>query len=274
MPDAYEELLKLSGIGSYTAGAIASIAFGRQVPAVDGNVLRVAARLRMDERPVTDSKVKEAVEQEFKAIMPSDRPGDFNQAMMEIGACICIPNGAPLCGKCPLERLCMAHLAGRESEYPKKQTKKPRKTEEKTILVVMDGSRAAIRKRAGKGLLAGMYELPSMEGFHTAGEVAAFLTQNGLKILHIRPLEEAKHIFTHREWHMKGYMVRVDELEPKKAGAFTESWLYIEPEETKNRYPIPSAFGAYTKYLDIRLGKERYEEDLKSETVVYSNPLL
>ncbi len=274
MPDTYEELLKLSGIGSYTAGAIASIAFGRAVPAVDGNVLRVAARLRRDERPVTDPKVKEAVEQEFKAIMPSDRPGDFNQAMMEIGACICIPNGAPLCGKCPLERLCLAHMAGTEQEYPKKQTKRPRKIEEKTVLIVRDGSRAAIRKRAEKGLLAGMYEFPSMEGFHTAGEVTAYLTENGLNILHIRPLEEAKHIFTHREWHMKGYMVRVDELEPKKAGGFTEGWLYIEPEETRDRYPIPSAFGAYTKYLDIRLGKERYEEDLKSETVVDSDSLL
>ena len=168
----------------------------------------------------------------------------------------------------------MAHMAGTEPEYPKKQTKRPRKIEEKTVLIVRDGSRAVIRKRAEKGLLAGMYEFPSMEGFHTAGEVTAYLTENGLNILHIRPLEEAKHIFTHREWHMKGYMVRVDELEPKKAGGFTEGWLYIEPEETRDRYPIPSAFGAYTKYLDIRLGKERYEEDLKSETVVDSDSLL
>ncbi len=274
MPDTYEELLRLSGIGSYTAGAIASIAFGRMVPAVDGNVLRVVARLRRDERLVTDPKVKEAVEQELKEIMPPERPGDFNQAMMEIGACVCIPNGAPLCDKCPLESICMAHKTGTEQAYPKKQAKKPRKVEEKTILIVRDGNRAAIRKRAGKGLLAGMYEFPSMEGFRTAEEVVDYLADNGLKILHIRPLETAKHIFTHKEWHMKGYMVRVDELEPQKAGGFTESWLYIEPEETRDKYPIPSAFGAYTKYLDIRLGKERYEEDLKSETVVDSNPLL
>ena len=263
MPETCEELLKLAGIGSYTAGAIASIAFGKPAPAVDGNVLRVAARLRKDERPVTDPKVKKAVEQELSAVMPSDRPGDFNQAMMEIGACVCVPNGAPLCGKCPLAGLCRAHMAGMEQEYPKKQAKKPRKVEKKTILIVRDGKRAAIRKRAEKGLLAGMYEFPSVEGFLTAPEAAAYLTDRGLKILEIHPLEEAKHIFTHREWHMKGYMARVDELEPGKADSITEGWLYIEPEETRDKYPIPSAFGAYTKYLDIRLGKERYEEDLK-----------
>ncbi|HBA51200.1 MAG TPA: sugar fermentation stimulation protein SfsA, partial [Lachnospiraceae bacterium] len=262
MPDTYEELLKLSGIGSYTAGAIASIAFGKPVAAVDGNVLRVASRLRRDERPVTDPKVKESVERELKAVMPADRPGDFNQAMMEIGACVCVPNGAPLCEKCPLESYCMAHMAGTEQEYPKKQAKKPRKIEEKTILIVRDGNRVAVRKRDGKGLLAGMYEFPSMEGFHTAGEVAAYLTENGLKILQIHSLEEAKHIFTHREWRMKGYMVRTDKLEPERTGGFTEGWLYIEPGETRDKYPIPSAFGVYTKYLDIRLGKERYEEDL------------
>ena len=252
IPDTYEELLGLSGIGSYTAGAIASIAFGRKVPAVDGNVLRVTARLRKDQRPVSDLKVKEAVERELMEIMPSERPGDFNQAMMELGACVCIPNGVPLCDKCPLGDICMAHKTGTEQEYPKKQAKKPRKSENKTILVIRDGNRTAIRKRPGKGLLAGMYEFPSMEGFRTAEEVVECLTEKGLKILHIRPLEEAKHIFTHVEWNMKGYMVRVDELEPKKAGSFTEGWLYIEPEEARDKYPIPSAFGMYTKYLDMR----------------------
>ena len=105
-----------------------------------------------------------------------------------------------------------------------------------------------------------MYEFPSMEGFRTAEEVVDCLAKNGLKILHIRPLGTAKHIFTHREWHMKGYMVRVDELEPKKTGGFTEGWLYIEPEETEEKYPIPSAFSAYMKYLSIKLGKNRYTE--------------
>lgn len=261
MPDTVEELLKLKGIGSYTAGAVASIAYGRAVPAVDGNVLRVVSRIRKDDRRISDAKVKTAVEQELLEIMPLDRPGDFNQAMMEIGATVCIPNGAPHCGECPLKELCMAHDMGVESDYPKKASAKPRAIEEKTVLIIRDENRAVLTKRPGKGLLAGMYEFPSLEGFHTAGEIRRYLAENGLKTIRIQPLEDAKHIFSHKEWHMKGYMVRVDELEPKKPAKGTEGWVYVEPEETQEKYPIPSAFAAYTGYLSIKLGKERYREE-------------
>ncbi len=261
MPSEYEELKKLPGIGSYTAGAVSSIAYGRKRPAVDGNVLRVIARIRRDERFITDPKVREAVERELADIMPRNRPGDFNQAMMEIGACVCIPNGAPLCERCPLSGFCLAHEDGVESEYPKKEGKKPRKVEEKTVLIIRDENRAAIRRRKDKGLLAGMYEFPTLDGYRTAEEVAAYLAENGIRALRIQPLKDAKHIFTHREWHMKGYMVRVDELEHSLPGEAVRDWLYIEPSETEERYPVPSAFAAYTKYLSIRLGKDRYEEE-------------
>lgn len=261
MPDSYEELLKLKGIGSYTAGAIASIAFHRAVPAVDGNVLRVVSRIRQDDRPISDAKVKAAVEQDLQQVIPADRPGDFNQAMMEIGACVCIPNGAPHCEECPLAEICLAHQEGVEKDFPRKAAPKPRVVEEKTILVIRDEDKTAIRKRAAKGLLAGMYEFPSMAGYHTAEEVAAYLAENGLKTLRIQPLPEAVHIFSHREWHMKGYIIRVDELEPKRKGTQTDDWLYIEPEETGEKYPIPKAFAAYSKYLSIKLGNERFEEE-------------
>lgn len=261
MPDTYEELLKLKGIGSYTAGAIASIAYGKANPAVDGNVLRVLARLRMDERSITDAKVKQAVEQELEQVIPHDRPGDFNQAMMEIGACVCIPNGAPHCGECPLADICRAHAKGVETDYPRKASAKPRTIEEKTILVIRDENKTVLRKRASKGLLAGMYEFPSMEGFRTAEEVCEYLASNGMKTLRIQKLQEAKHIFTHREWHMRGYMIRVDELEPGSPGEEVRDWLYIMPEETRQKYPIPTAYAAYTRYLRIKLGNERYEEE-------------
>ena len=261
MPDTYDELLKLKGIGSYTAGAIASIAYGRTVPAVDGNVLRVVSRIRQDGRLITDSKVKAAVERDLAEVIPEDRPGDFNQAMMELGACVCIPNGEPLCEKCPLAELCMAHQAGRETEYPRRAQKKPRRIEERTVLIIRDENKAAIRRRNDKGLLAGMYELPSLPGFRTAEEVKDYLAAGGIKVLRIQPLEDAKHIFTHREWHMRGFMVRVDELEHGLPGEEVRDWLYIEPEETRERYPIPSAFGAYVKYLSIKIGKERHKED-------------
>lgn len=258
MPDQYEELLKLTGIGSYTAGAIASIAYGRRVPAVDGNVLRVLARVRKDGRLITDGKVKAAVEKELAEAMPEDRPGDFNQAMMEIGACVCIPNGAPLCGRCPLNRLCMAHMDGTETEFPQKEAKKPRRIEEKTVLVIRDENRTAIRKRPAGGLLAGMYEFPMLEGCRTVEEITAYLAENGIRVLRVQPLEDAKHIFTHKEWHMKGYLVRVDELEHKSPGEDSKNWLFVEPRETEQRYPMPSALSVYTRYLQIRLGKERY----------------
>ena len=260
MPKDYESLIKLAGIGSYTAGAVSSIAYGRPVPAVDGNVLRVLARIRKDERLITDGKVKKAVEEELAAAIPVDRPGDFNQAMMEIGACVCIPNGEPLCGCCPLDRLCMAHADGTETEFPRKEGKKPRKIEEKTVLVIRDASRAALHRRPAGGLLAGMYEFPMLDGWRTAEEVTSYLAENGFRTLRIQPLEDARHIFTHREWRMKGYMIRVDELEHGRPGNDSKGWLFVEPCETEEKYPVPSAFSAYTGYLKIRLGKERYED--------------
>lgn len=266
MPDTYEELLKLKGIGSYTAGAIASIACHRPVPAVDGNVLRVVSRIRMDERLITDAKVKTAVEQDLLQVIPEDRPGDFNQAMMEIGACVCIPNGAPHCDKCPLADICKAHRQGCELDYPKKASKKGRTIEEKTILIIRDENKAALKKRDAKGLLAGMYEFPSMQGYKTAEEVTAYLATNGLHTLRIQPLEEAKHIFTHKEWHMKGYMIRVDELAPKALTEETSRWLFIEPWETQEKYPVPTAFSAYTRYLNIKLGNEKYDVVTESLT--------
>lgn len=257
MPDTYEELLKLKGIGSYTAGAVASIAYGRPHVAVDGNVLRVLARIRMDERLISEAQVKAQVEQELQQVIPTDRPGDFNQAMMEIGACVCVPNGAPHCENCPLNHICLAHAHGKEQEFPKKASAKKRSIEQKTILVLRDEGKTVLRKRPGKGLLAGMYEFPWLEGHLSVEEVLTYLEQRGLKTIRITPLEDAKHIFTHKEWHMKGYMVRVDELE--RPESTEEAWLYIDPADTGERYPIPSAFAAYTRYLSIKLGKEHFE---------------
>ena len=132
--------------------------------------------------------------------------------------------------------------------------------ENKTILIIRDAERVAVRKRKKNGLLAGMYEFPSLDGIVTAEEVLAYLRNIGLKPLRIIATEEAKHIFSHIEWHMKGYMVRIDELEGKQAEGGSGDWIYIHPEETKDRYPIPSAFAAYTKLLQIKLGKEKFQD--------------
>ncbi len=184
---------------------------------MDGNVLRVLSRLRMDGEDILSQKTKTRVEKELREVIPVNRPGDFNQALMELGAMVCLPNGEPKCGECPWEALCQAHHMGKTAEFPKKKAKKARKIEEKTVLVIQDEDRAAFRRRPEKGLLAGMYEFPVLEGRLAEGKVLEILGQMGLKVLRIRPIGEAKHIFSHKEWHMVGYAIKVDELErPEK----------------------------------------------------------
>lgn len=252
IPGKYEELLKLPGIGSYTAGAIASIAFGQAQPAVDGNVLRILSRLRADERDILDARVRKSVEEDLAGIMPVDRPGDFNQALMELGAMICIPNGAAKCEECPWKELCQARIQKRVTDFPRKAPKKPRRIEEKTILVIQDANLVALRKRPDKGLLAGLYEFPSLEGYRDEKQVIAYLREMGLSPIRIQKLAPAKHVFTHKEWHMTGYVVRVDELSHMEAGRDTQGLIFIDPEETKTNYPIPSAFAVYAEHVEMR----------------------
>lgn len=254
MPSDYTQLLKLPGIGSYTAGAIASIAFGKPVPAVDGNVLRVLSRLRTDGEDILSQKTKSKVEKELAEVMPVDRPGDFNQALMELGAMVCIPNGEPKCRECPWYDFCEARITNTTSEFPKKKSKKARTIEEKTVLVIKDEDKAAFHRRPDKGLLAGMYEFPMLEGRRTKEEVLEYLKEINLKVLHIQPIGEAKHIFSHKEWHMTGYAIRVDELERPNSKDTGEEWLFIDRKEAREKYPIPSAYAAYTDYLNIKLG--------------------
>lgn len=242
IPDTYEELCKLAGIGSYTAGAIASIAYGRDVPAVDGNVLRVLARVRRDDRDILQQKVKTAVEQELLQIMPKGRASAFNQALMELGAMVCIPNGEPRCSECPWGSFCEARLADCMTQYPKKTKKKPRSIEYKTILVLQDANKTALQKRASKGLLAGMYEFPWMEGVRDEEEVLAYLKELGFRAIRIKRLADSKHIFTHKEWHMTGYAIRVDELESAQdSGGF----IFADRAQVEEQYAIPSAYAAY-----------------------------
>lgn len=244
MPSSYEEILALPGIGSYTAGAISSIAYGIKRPAVDGNVLRVLSRLRADPRNIMQQSVRKDVEQELLAVMPKERPGDFNQALMELGAMICTPNGTPKCTECPWEKLCRAHLDRTETQFPHKPPKKARTIEQKTILIIKDADKAALMKRPETGLLAGMYEFPNVAGHLSEDEVIWYLKKKGLSVLRIEPLAASKHIFTHKEWHMIGYAVRVDELTGREDDG---ELLFVEQHEAKERYPIPTAYRAYLR---------------------------
>lgn len=247
MPADYELLLGLPGIGSYTAGAIASIAYGIPVPAVDGNVLRVLSRIMADDRDILMQSVKKSAEELLLETMPSEAPAAFNQAMMEIGAMVCIPNGEPKCGECPLAPFCLAHACGNELEYPVKKAKKERRVEERTILIIHDtGERIAIEKRADKGLLAGLYEFPNLEGRLSKKEVLACMEEWGYTVSKAEKLESAKHIFSHVEWHMSGYELWVDVQDER-----TKEFLFVELMQMKEEYPLPNAFAAYKKWIGI-----------------------
>ena len=251
LPADYEELLKLKGIGSYTAGAIASIAYDIPVPAVDGNVLRVFSRITEDRQDIMKQSVRRQVEEKLLGIMPKEAPGDFNQALMELGAVVCVPNGPARCMECPVAALCKAYHHGTVDEFPVKAPKKKRTIENRTVLVIQDGERTAIHKRPQEGLLAGLYELPNVEGHLSMDEALQKVKEMNLEPLHIETLPEAKHIFSHIEWRMTGYRIRLSSLEERKESSF----IFTEKKQSEKQYAIPSAFRAYIKYMKEKPGK-------------------
>lgn len=251
LPASYEELLALKGIGSYTAGAIASIAYDIPVPAVDGNVLRVFSRITEDRQDIMKQSVRRQVEEKLLGIMPKEAPGDFNQALMELGAVVCVPNGPARCMECPVAAFCRAYHHGIVDELPVKAPKKKRTIENRTVLVIQDGERTAIHKRPQEGLLAGLYELPNVEGHLSMDEALQKVKEMNLEPLHIETLPEAKHIFSHIEWRMIGYRIRVSSLEERKESSF----IFTEKKQSEKQYAIPSAFRAYIKYMKEKPGK-------------------
>lgn len=251
LPASYEELLALKGIGSYTAGAIASIAYDIPVPAVDGNVLRVFSRITEDRQDIMKQSVRRQVEEKLLGIMPKEAPGDFNQALMELGAVVCVPNGPARCMECPVAALCKAYHHGTVDELPVKAPKKKRTIENRTVFVIQDGERTAIHKRPEEGLLAGLYELPNAEGHLSMDEALERVKEMALEPLYIEALPEAKHIFSHIEWRMTGYRIRVSSLEERKESSF----IFTEKKQSEKQYAIPSAFRAYIKYMKEKSGK-------------------
>ncbi|MCF0149968.1 MAG: NUDIX domain-containing protein [Firmicutes bacterium] len=393
LPSDFDELLKLPGIGRYTAGAIASIAYGKYEPAVDGNVLRILARLTGDDADIQLQQTKDRAERVLRAYyrtlkeaaegpsaesampasrqeaeaanleqMPGDQaasaqsketqvveaessadtvtesiepagrlaaeavcsmravsagielasantagitnleqpiaqaatsaadtpvlsaealkppqrssaavlqqqaealsrgeepaflhPGLLNQAMMDLGATVCVPNGEPLCHRCPWEGLCTARREGLTGILPVRSKKAARKIEERTVLILSDGKRAAIRKRPARGLLADLWELPNYLQLLTREEVVSYVQAMGFSPIRIAELPPAKHIFSHVEWHMTGWQVLIEEeafaseeqLDLRKK----EKLQFCSLAEIQSDYAIPSAFSAYLPYL-------------------------
>ena len=225
-PSEAAVLRSLPGIGDYTAGAIASIAFGRPEPAVDGNVLRVLSRLERYRESVAGEKTKALFRERLRAVYPPGRCGDFTSALMELGETVCFP-GTPGCGGCPLNDICLARAAGEETRYPVMPEKKPRRIEERRVLLLLCGEKTAVRRRPDRGLLAGLWELPNdREPEPPAGG---------------EPCGEAIHVFSHVEWHMRGYIVRCEEERP--------GYVWVRREE-RLALAMPTAFRYYLARLE------------------------
>lgn len=257
-PPEYDQIRDLPGIGNYTAGAIASFAFGIPKAAVDGNVLRVVSRMMASEEDIMKASVRKNMEQMLEQVIPADAASDFNQGLIELGATICGPNGEPRCDICPLASLCLAYEEGCQDRLPVRKKAKERRIEERTILIFQDLETVAIRKRPKNGLLAGMYEFPNVEGRLSMDEVIAYSKKIGLMPVHVQKLADAKHIFSHVEWRMTGYHIQVDELEKN----CTESMIFLNPKEVQEKYSMPAAFEAYTSYMNIQLGQKKYGVEL------------
>jgi len=243
LPRTYEELLALPGIGEYTAGAIASISMNIPAPAVDGNVLRVFSRLYNDRADILHPYTKRRVTAQVMEEMPSDTPGDFNQALMELGALVCVP-GQPQCDNCPLRHLCGAAAAGTAAALPFRAPKKPRRVEEITVLLIRSEAGWLLTKREEKGLLAGLWQPLTLTDFSSGtAEAALAAIFPEAEIRNAQPLAPSKHLFTHIEWRMSGWLIEL-------AGTpqTPENCVWAAPGDMDS-YAIPSAFRAYKKIL-------------------------
>ena len=282
IPARFDDLLTLPGIGRYTAGAVASIAFGERRPAVDGNVLRVIMRLLACPADILKESTKRAVEEALIARLP-ENAGDFNQALMELGALICLPRGAVHCPSCPLERLCLAREANLQAELPQKTPPKRRRTEKLTIFLLAKNDKIALEKRPAQGLLAGLWGFPAMEGHLKKKEAAEALQAIGLIPAKLHALPAAQHIFSHITWQMVGWRVELAEplsecvaSVPTSAPAASESTtpnappkrlqlqeaaspydiqkktprlLWATAQEIADTYSVPAAYRSYFPYI-------------------------
>jgi len=239
-PQNYEQVLALPGIGEYTAGAICSIAWDDSTPAVDGNVLRVVARLTDDPTPIEDPKWKRSVRDRLREVYPK-RAGDFTQSLMELGATLCGPNRKPQCAQCPCRSFCLGNLRGTADSLPVKTPKRPRRTEEKTVFILQCEDRFAIQKRPDTGLLAGLWEFPNCPGRLETESAIREVEEMGLKPKEILRRVERNHIFTHIEWVMCGVYMEVAE----KNEAFT--WLTLEEMDTQAT--LPTAFRQFREEI-------------------------
>ncbi len=238
-PREHKQVLALPGIGAYTAGAICSIAFSQPKAAVDGNVLRVVSRVCRDYEPIDLPAVKTRVQQQLEAVYPTDKPGLFTQALMELGATVCVPNGAPNCAACPCRSFCLGQDDWKN--LPVKLPKKERRQEDRTVFVLDCDGHYAIEKRPERGLLAGLFQFPNISGFLSPEDAVSWAEAQGLRPSDIQLQTQRHHIFTHIRWDMRCYYIHVQE----KIGAYT--WLTLK--EIDEQAALPTAFRQFREEI-------------------------
>ncbi len=249
LPQEYNQLIQLPGIGPYTAGAISSIAYHKPHSAVDGNVLRIFTRIFEITEDIRDTKTKNNIEKIIDSFLQENPffSSDFNQGCMELGEVICVPNGKPKCDSCPIQQYCLAHLHDKTDSIPYRSALNKRKIINRTLFMIRDGERFLIHKRPQSGLLAGMYEFIGVDSFLTRKEIITLLESQNIHPLKIKKLPDAKHIFTHLEWHMHAYEITVEQIESLEK----ENYLLLNKTELSTR-AIPSAFKKYTDFYALR----------------------
>lgn len=234
MPQTFEGLRELPGIGDYTAAAIASIAFDEPVAAVDGNLLRIYSRLYCVDDVIDRSKGKNKIFALANEDISRERPGDFNQAMMDLGNKVCTPEN-PLCLLCPLRDDCAAFKEGRVAELPKKTPKKKQTFLDYTLLL-LDLDDSFLLEKRETGLLHGMWGFPLIENHLKTEDVQKYLTERNVMTRSVENRGSYRHIFSHRIWNITIVYAKVDALFAKE-----ESGLWVDKKELE-RYAIPSAF--------------------------------
>jgi len=240
-PREYDRIRDLPGIGDYTAGAICSIAFDQPTPAVDGNVLRVIARLTGDETPIDYPMFKKFVRESLSTVYPKEA-GAFTQALMELGATVCGPNRKPDCENCPCRKFCLGHLQGMAESLPAKLPKKERKVEHKTIFILSCGDCFALEKRPQDGLLAGLWQFPNTDGTLEVADALKHLEGLGLVPSQLTRQTERKHIFTHIQWDMRGIYAEVREV--------NDRFVWLTAEEINSHAALPTAFRQFWEEIE------------------------
>ena len=236
-PSDYTQLRKLPGFGDYTAGAVASNCFNQAAPAVDGNVLRVTARLAALECDISESSAKKYVRELLLPLYNNtQKRGLLTQSLIELGALVCIPR-TPKCNVCPVKAFCKAHALKIAEILPVKSSKKKTRTEKLTVFILKNADTYCVQKRPDKGLLAGLYQFPNTKGHLEICEAHSYINHLGFCNVDFKGVKTDRHIFSHIIWDMRIYKFEtacMDNSGFNNAHPFTFSPL--------SAIPLPTAF--------------------------------